>query len=544
VHKVKSVIDKSVLRGDVLGGITAAAVALPLALAFGIASGLGALAGVYGAILVGFFASVFGGTASQISGPTGPMTVVVASVVGYFSGNLTLICTVIILAGLIQIAFGLAGFGRYIKLVPQPVVSGFMSGIGVIVIILQLAALLGYDSPDGSNLAKLIATWSMVQHPNPQALALGAFSFFIVSFMPRRFNRIVPASLLAVILGTVVGVWLFPGAPVIGTLPSGLPELHLPGLQVADVPQLLRFALMLAFLGSIDTLLTSLAADSLTHTHHDSNRELIGQGIGNLAAGFVGATPGAGATMRTFVNIRSGGTTRLSGAAHSITLLLVILVFAPVVSHVPLAVLGGILLRVGIEIIDWRNLRRVMTSPRPGVVIMLTTLLITVFVDLITAVAVGIVMASVLLVAKMADTQMASVKFHFGAGQDLDLDEEEQEILAAMGDRIYLFQMEGPLSFATARDITRTMQQTPSNEVLLIDLSKVPFVDSSAAATLEEATINLLRNGDDIVIFGASEKVMQTLRKADVIKLIGSEHVVDSRVTAMRLARHLLARTA
>jgi SulP family sulfate permease len=531
---------KNSLSGDIYGGITAAAVALPLALAFGVASGLGALAGIYGAIIVGFFASLFGGTNVQISGPTGPMTVVVASIVTQFSSNLLTVFTIVMLAGLFQIGFGLAGLGRFIKLVPQTVVSGFMTGIGVIVIILQLGPLLGFASPAGSNLVKLAALPAMITGLNWQALVLGLFSFVLVSYCPKQINRYFPATLLSVILGTLIGIFLFSNAPTIGDIPSGLPSFYLPSFSIHDLPLIIRFALILAFLGSIDSLLTSLAADSKTGTLHNSNRELVGQGIGNLLAGCFGSTPGAGATMRTFVNIQAGGKSRLSGIIHSVVLLVIALVFSTEASRIPLAVLAGILLRVGINIIDWRNIKRVTSLPRPGVAVMLTTLLLTVLVDLITAVAVGIVMASVLFVSKMASVQMESIKFSFGSGNEIDLNDDERQLMDDMGNKAMLFQVEGPLSFATARDITRMMQQTPRNEVLIIDLSKVPFIDSSAAATLEEMTEKLAANGDHLVIFGASPRVINTLEKTDVYNVLGAENIVASRLEALQIARHLV----
>ena len=532
--------DRQHLSGDLYGGITAAAVALPLALAFGVASGLGALAGIYGAIIVGFFAALLGGTKMQISGPTGPMTVVVAAIVTQFGDNLATVFSIVILAGLLQIGFGLAGLGRYIKLVPQTVVSGFMTGIGLIVIILQIGPLLGFVSPAGSNLVKLAAIPAMLAALNWQALILGIFSFVMVTYLPKSISRYFPSTLLAVIAGTLIGVFVLQNAPTIGAIPSGLPSFYLPGFSLAETPDIIRFALVLAFLGSIDSLLTSLAADSKTHTQHDSNRELLGQGAGNLVAGLFGSVPGAGATMRTFVNIRAGGKTRLSGVTHSLVLLLLTVVFASEASRIPLAVLGGILLRVGIDIIYWRNLRRIIKLPRPGVVVMLTTLLLTVFVDLITAVAVGIVMTSVLFVSKMASIQMESVRFSFGKGAELDLSETEKQLMEDLGEKIVLFQVEGPLSFATARDITRMMEQTPKNDVLLVDLSKVPFIDSSAAASLEEVTENLTMSGDHVVIYGANQRVLDTLKKTDVYKALGNDQIVSGRQEALLVAQKLI----
>ncbi len=523
-------------RGDIFGGLTAAIVALPLALAFGVASGAGALAGLYGAIFVGFFAAVFGGTRHQVSGPTGPMTVVMALIIAQTSGNLALAFAAVILAGGFQILFGVFGIGRYVKLVPQPVVSGFMSGIGVIIIILQLAPALGYDSPSGAIVVKLAALPAMIAKPNLHALILCGICLAIMVATPKRIAAAVPPPLLAILVGTIAGILFLRDAPVIGSIPSGLPELSVPSLKLADVPPLVRFGLILAFLGSIDSLLTSLVADSVTRTHHDSNRELIGQGIGNVVAGAFGGIAGAGATMRTLVNIRAGATSRLAGALHAVVLLLLVLGFGGAASYIPLSVLAGILLKVGFDIIDWRYLKRVHIVPRPGVVIMMTTLLATVFVDLMTAVAVGIVMAALLFVSRMADAQMESAKIAFSPEHATDLSPEEAAILDRAGGRIVLFHVEGPLSFGSARDIARMLQNSPEKDALVVDLSDVPFIDTSASMALEEAIVGMRDLNDTVILAGMRPRVADTLRKTGVLQLLGPNQISSSRLDALKAA--------
>ena len=345
------------LRGDIYGGLTAAVVALPLALAFGVASGAGPLAGLYGAIFVGFFAAVFGGTRSQVSGPTGPMTVIMAALITQFAHEPAMAFTVVMMGGVLQMLFGFAGIGRYIKLVPYPVVSGFMSGIGCIIVVLQFSAVLGYPIPAGSIIVKLAALPAMLAEPKWQAVALGALCLLIMYLTPSRVAKWLPPPLLALMIGTIVGMFFLKLAPTIGEIPSGLPTPSLPTFSLHDFPLMLQSALVLAFLGSVDSLLTSLVADSLTGTHHDSNRELFGQGLGNLVAGAFGAIPGAGATMRTVVNIGAGGRTQVSGALHAIVLLTIVLGVGKAAAHIPLAVLGGILFRIGIDIIDWRYIQ-------------------------------------------------------------------------------------------------------------------------------------------------------------------------------------------
>ena len=525
------------MKSDLFGGTTAAVVALPLALAFGVSSGAGALAGLYGAIAVGFFAALFGGTPSQISGPTGPMTVVMAAVITVVGGNLGTAFLVVSLAGLIQIGFGIARVGRYIKLVPQPVVSGFMSGIGVIVIILQLAPFLGHDSPDGTTLVKLVQFPAMLADPDGEAVILGALSFGLMWLTPRRLALLIPSSLVAIFVGTLVGYFWLSDAPVIGEIPSGLPTLHFPSLELDQVSIVVRYALVLAFLGSIDSLLTSLVADSITRQNHDSNRELIGQGIGNTVAGLLGGIPGAGATMRTLVNIRAGGKTRHSGMIHAIVLLAIVLVFSDLASHIPLAVLAGILLKVGLDIIDWRSLRRLNHTQPAAIIIMLSTLGITVFVDLITAVAVGIIMASLLFVARMADSQVESAKIAFGSDQGIDLNTDESEILDQAQGRIVLFHIEGPLSFGSARDISWLMQQRMEKDALVVDLTDVPFIDSSATAALEEVIERLQECNDAVFLFGVRPRVMAVLGKAGIPALLGKGEICQNRLQALQAAQ-------
>jgi SulP family sulfate permease len=357
------------IKGDIFGGITAGIIALPLALAFGVASGLGAAAGLYGAIIVGLFAAVFGGTPTQISGPTGPMTVIIASVAATHLDNPSIVFDAIVLSGIFQIIFGLTKIGSLINFVPNPVISGFMTGIGCIVIKLQLSAFSG-----------------------TQSIILGALTLLIVFLTPKKIGQVIPLSLLALFICTLAAVFFNFNVPIIGTIPSGLPEIRVAPVEFSALLQVLPLALGLALLGSIDSLLTSLVADKQTNTKHNSNKELIGQGLGNFFAGIFGGLAGAGATMRTVVNIKSGATTRLSGVIHSLVLILILLVFAPAAQAIPLAVLAGILIKVGTDIMDYDFFKNIRSTPKSDIIVMLTVLLITVFGNLIAAVGTGVVL--------------------------------------------------------------------------------------------------------------------------------------------------------
>jgi SulP family sulfate permease len=351
------------LRGDIYGGLTAGVVALPLALAFGEASGAGPIAGLYGAIIVGFFAALFGGTGSQVTGPTGPMVVVFAGVYAALQGEPSLVFAAVVLAGLFQIAFGIFKLGQYVRLVPYPVVSGFMSGIGCIIIALQASRLFGHEPEGSGTIPALAEIPGAVMDPNLVALALGVLTLVIVFKWPAQWGKYVPGPLAALVIGTVLSL-MMPGAPILGDIPTGLPSLIIPAFSADSLLIVLEAAIILALLGSIDSLLTSLVADNMTRTRHKSNQELIGQGIGNTVAGFFGAVPSAGATMRTVVNIRTGGQTKISGMLHSVLLLAVVVALAPLASNIPHTVLAGILVKVGYDIIDVSYMKRAHKGPR------------------------------------------------------------------------------------------------------------------------------------------------------------------------------------
>ena len=527
------------LRGDFYGGITTAVVALPLALAFGVASGVGPLAGMYGAILVGFFAAIFGGTPAQVSGPTGPMTIVMAIIVLKFANNPALAFTVVMLGGVLQILFGALKFGRFINLVPYPVISGFMSGIGSIIIILQLAPLIGHEAVGGP-LQSLIALPGMFSNPDSNTLILGLITLGIVYFIPKKISRYIPGALLALIVGTVLSLLVFKNVSVLGEIPEGLPTPHLPTFSMASFVLIIQYALILAFLGSIDSLLTSLIADSITRTHHDSDKELIGQGIGNVVAGLFGAIPGAGATMRTVVNIRAGGHSPVSGVLHSVVLLLLVLGLGPLAENIPHVVLAGILIKVGVDIIDWNYLKRLRHVPRSGVFIMLTTFGLTVLVDLITAVAVGMIMASLIFVKRMADTQAKSMKLIGADGEWHELNTEESAILERSGGKILLFHIEGPMSFGSAKNIVKLLSTDRDQDVLLLDFSDVTFIDSTAALAVEEIILNAHEDNDQVILCGLREPVEKVLKKIGILKLLPANQIIKTRVESLRFAEQLL----
>ncbi|MEL6551927.1 MAG: SulP family inorganic anion transporter [Cyanobacteria bacterium J06621_11] len=530
------------LRGDIFGGLTAAIVALPLALAFGVSSGAeaGATAGLYGAIAIGFFAALFGGTPSQISGPTGPMTVVMATVftglvAKYPEHGLEMAFTVVILGGLFQIVFGLLRLGEYITLMPYTVISGFMSGIGVIILTLQLAPLMG--QPGSASVVDSINRLPDVMGQlDPYSLGLGVLTLVIVFGMPARLNRILPAPLVALVVGTVASLAIVGHEiPRIGEIPSGLPEFHVPYLSASAVKDMLGYGLVLATLGAIDSLLTSLVADNITRTQHDSDRELIGQGIGNMISGLFGGLPGAGATMRTVINVKSGGQTPISGMVHAALLLAVLLGAGPLTAQIPLAVLAGILIKVGIDIIDWSFIRRAHKVSLKAAGLMYGVLLLTVFVDLITAVAAGAFVANLLTVKKLTDEQKRHVQAIIEP-TDESLSDEEKYLLTAIQGRVLLFRLSGPMSFGAAKTISQRMTIVNRYEVLILDLAEVPRLGVTASLAVE----NMVKEACDrrlmVFIVGAQGKVKERLAALRVFDGLPPENLTSSRLDALRKA--------
>jgi SulP family sulfate permease len=533
-------LDTSNIRGDIYGGITTAVVALPLALAFGVASGVGAIAGLYGAIAVGFFAAVFGGTSSQVSGPTGPMTIVMAAVVAEHANNLPEAFAIVFLGGALQIFFGVIKVGRYVSYTPISVVSGFMSGIGVIIIIIQTLPFFGLSGVSGGPLGVLRAWPGLVPEIDYRAMIIACISLGVVVFWPKKLRAILPPPLAALLIGTFAAYFAFRGIPVIGDVPTGLPELTLPVIGLSNLPSLVQPAIILALLGSIDSLLTSLVADSITRTRHNSDRELIGQGIGNMVAGLIGGLPGAGATMRTVVNVRAGGRTPISGALHAIILLALVLGLAPLAESIPHAVLAGILMKVGWEIIDWGYLKNIRQAPRDNVIVMLATLGLTVFVDLITAVTVGLVLAG-FATARWMETEelkgVTSVAIPEQAEDTNGMSEAERQELKKLHGRAGIVTLRGRFSYASARELVqRAGAATAGHEVIIYDFSEAAHVDTSAALAIDELLEIAQSDTAACFIAGLSGSAESTLRSLGVLAKLPQEHIVPTRLDALKLA--------
>ena len=543
------------LKGDLLGGLTAAVVALPLALAFGNAAlgPGGAIYGLYGAIVTGFLAALLGGTPAQVSGPTGPMSVTVAGVVSSLAAVgvnqdlnageiLPMVMAAVVIGGVCEVLLGVLRLGRFITLVPYSVVSGFMSGIGFIILVLQLGPFVGITTRGG--VVDTLQTLANSPGLNPAALAVGVMTLAVVFLSPLRLRQWIPSPLLALVIVTPLSLLLFNDNRLnalgleplarIGSIPEGGLQLVMPNFS-QHLPELVKAGLVLALLGAIDSLLTSLVADNITQTSHDSNRELIGQGMANTAAGFLSGLPGAGATMRTVINIKSGGSTPLSGMSHSLVLLIVLLGAGPLAAQIPTALLAGILIKVGLDIIDWGFLLRAHRLSGKTAVLMYSVLLMTVFWDLIWGVLVGMFIANLLTVDSITQTQLEGMDADNSpdveAGRHHDLNAEEKALVHRCGNALMLFRLRGPLSFGAAKGISARMGLIQNYKILILDITEVPRIGISASLAIERMVQEAQTSGRTILIAGANSKLQKRLRQFGV-----HGELVASRQEALQIA--------
>ena len=533
--------DFDTLRGDLFGGVTSMVVALPVSLAFGVASGMGAVAGLYGAIAVGFFAAVFGGTRSQISGPTAPMTVVMAVIITSHAENLAEALTVVVLGGLLQVLMGVSGVGRFVTYTPYVVVSGFMSGIGVIVMLIQFLPFFGAPPAPGGALGAALALPDAVANVNADALCIAVVALSVCVFWPRRFARFLPAPLVALAVGSLLGVVWLSDAPVIGKVPTGLPEMQIGLPSPAFLARAVEPALILGLLGSIDSLLTSLVADSLTGTRHNPNRELIGQGIGNMVAGLIGGLPGAGATMGTVTNIRAGGRTRVSGALRALLLLALVLGLGPYVEPIPIAALAGVLMKVGWDIVDWYLLSIAHRIRREHLFVMVMTMCLTVFVDLISAVAIGLIAAGMTHARQLETLELDSVvsvpmldHIFFSEFKDVDM-------VDPFAARVGLVALRGSFTVASSHKLVQMIgADIKDHEVVIFDFSGATYIDDSAAMVIKQLLEVADQERTEYILMGLAGNVAHTLQTLNILRSIPEGRLLQTLDEAREFAKTLL----
>ena len=588
-------LDFSHLKGDFFGGLTAGIVALPLALAFGVSSGLGPSAGLYGAIFVSFFAALFGGTDTQISGPTAPMTavsmVVIGGLIAINDGDvakaLPAILTIFILSGLMQICLGVIGFGKYIKYIPYPVVSGFMTAIGVIIIITQIAPAVGYYPSEDPNfvsnfkpiaeekilsniidedikgssfvLEEITETIKRTQNIPEQDIlkesraiagsessgVVGSLKFLsnslsninllelllalgtiIIIYGFKLITKAIPSTLVALLIMSSIAVGFNLDYRAIETIPSGLPT---PNLSIftefsfTSITPYIFTALTLALLGAIDSLLTSVVADNMTKTKHKPNKELIGQGIGNTIGALFGGIPGAGATIRTVVNINAGGKTRISGMMAGIILLIILLALGPIASMIPAAVLAGILITVGFGVMDYKGLKAIPYMPRAEVSIMIIVLVLSSVWNLVYAVGIGLVIASLMFMKKIGDLTAENSSV-------IPLKEVPWKDEKNVPKNVFIKHVEGPLFFGSTSEFQQLAKQIPNDSsIIIIRLGKMPYIDQSGLYAMEDVLVDLVSNDKKVLIVGLIEQPKYMLERIDIIPdLIPEDQVFEN----------------
>ncbi len=557
IVKVKSMITlkrfkNASLKGDLFGGVTTAIISLPLALAFGVASGAGAEAGMWGAILVGLFAALFGGSTSLISEPTGPMTVIMTAVLTammskYPENGLAMGFTVVMMAGAFQILLGTLKLGKYVTLMPYSVISGFMSGIGVILIILQLAPLLGHQAPAGGVIGTLSNLPSLLMDLHFSELFLGVITLAILFKMPSKWRQYVPAQLVALVTVTLLSIIIFDTDSIrrIGEIPSGLPTIVFPVLSPELLVEMLIDALVLGTLGCIDTLLTAVIADSLTRTEHDSDKELRGQGIANMIAGLFGALPGAGATMGTVVNIQVGARSPIAGIFRALILMAVVFIAGSLTEPIPMAVLAGIAVYVGFNILDWSFIQRAHKLSVSQMAIMYGVMLLTVFVDLIVAVGLGVFISNVMIIERLSRVQANHVKAisDSDSDEDVPLTKKESELLDKANGKLLFFYLSGPMIFSVSKAIARQHRKISEYKAMVLDLSDVAMIDVTVGLAIENAITDALDANCSVFIYSPNLETTDKLKRLNIHDRLGDRAFCDSREIALSQAIDTMAKT-
>lgn len=532
------------VRGDLLAGVTVAVIALPLALAFGVASGLGPEAGMWAAICGGIFVGIFGGSKVGISGPTGPKVVQLAALVEITrlaSGgtpDLSFIFTLVFLSGLVCVALAFCKVGRFIYYVPYSAVSGFMCGIGVIIILLEIPPMLGFATPTSVIDAIKQIPYDFM-HENPQALTVSLATFFTILIWPKISPvKWLPGPLMGLIVGTATANFFQFDIEYIGNMPTGLPPIYLPDLSIVThrFGDLIGPAFALAGLCVFDSLLTCLVADNMTDDRHDSDQEIFGQGIANLACGLFGGVTTATATIRTVASVKSGGQTGLASVTHGVILLALMLGLAPVASYIPMACLAGILLKVGIDIIDYRVLPVLHRMPLADAICFWSVLGLTISVDLLVAMGVGITIAFVRAIHEFGtlyEQKIVNLK-------ELDRNWEGEESMDdSLKERVLKLRLEGPIFFGVSDAMYQVVNQLSDFDYLIIRMMRVPMVDMSGAYLLEDVIEKAQRQGATVLMTGATPEILRKLERLKVIDRLGRENCLETFEEAAALIERL-----
>jgi SulP family sulfate permease len=514
------------LKGDFLSGLTVAIIALPLALAFGVGSGLGPVAGIWAAIVGGIFGGIFGGSKLGVSGPTGPLMVQLGALLITFqtiSGGIDIIAavTIVFLSGVILVGFSMMRVARFIYYTPYSVVAGFMCGIGFIVMLLEFNAFLGVENAHNVKEA-IMGIPAALLNASPAALAVSIPTFLMLYLWPlvaKKYTKLnkIPTTLLALLVGTFIANFFALDIAYIGEIPTGLPQIYIP--EITSFDKYFLPALSLAGLTIFDSLLTCVVSDQMTGSRHSSDRETFGQGVANMAAGLFGALPPATSTMTTVSNIKSGGQTPMAAVFHGVILLAMVLGLGPLAAGIPMACLAAILLKVGINILDYRILPVLHKLPFTDMLVFWSVFVITIWQDLLIAMGVGVALAFFRFVQEISTAYQHKIGY-------IKEEEAQQYSLEKPKGKIKLLKPQGPLFFGAVDSLVRSYQKADKHQVLIIDLSDVSMLDLSGAYGLEDLVTDTESKGIKVMITGASPKVEKVLQSVKVVDHLGEDHFV------------------
>ncbi|UKK68338.1 sulfate permease [Prevotella communis] len=540
--------NKQTFTADLMAGLIVGIVALPLAIAFGIASGVSPEKGIITAIVAGFAISALGGSKVQIGGPTGAFIVIVAGIINQYGIQGLTIAT--LMAGVFLIGFGLLRLGTIIKYIPYPIIVGFTSGIAVTIFTTQVKDLLGMqmDAVPSDFIEKWIAYFQNLTHIDPWSAGVGLVSVAIIASAP-KFSKRIPGSLIAIIVMTVVVLLLkqYAGVTSIETIgdrfniSSQLPDAVVPELSWETIKGLVAPALTIAILGAIESLLSATVADGVIGDHHNSNTELIGQGVANIVSPIFGGIPATGAIARTMTNINNGGRTPIAGIVHAVVLLLIFLFLMPLAQYIPMACLAGVLVVVSYGMSGWRSFTALMHNPKSDITVLLLTFFLTIIFDLTVAIEVGIVCACLLFMKRMSETtDVKAVYDEIDLNEDADMERGNLEHLS-IPKGVEVYEINGPYFFGAGNkfeDLMGGFGDRP--KVRIIRMRKVPFIDSTGLHNLENMCLMSQKEGITVVLSGVNEKVEAVLRRNNFHKLLGQENICNHIDLALARANEIV----
>lgn len=532
-------------KKDLFAGITVGIVAIPLALAFAIASGATPSQGIFTAVIAGFFISFLGGSRYQIGGPTGAFVIIIYGIIAQHGYDGLLIAT--IMAGIILIFLGIARVGSFIKFIPYPVTTGFTAGIGVVIFSSQIKDFLGltYKETSPEFIDKWISIFSNLSTINISSAAIGICTVAIILVI-RKMSTNIPSHVVAIVISTALCFFLGLNAETIGdrfgTINAVFPSFTVPEVTIEKIRALFPAAITIALLAGIESLLSAVVADGMTGSHHKSNTELVGQGVANILSGFFGCIPATGAIARTATNVRAGGVTPLSGMIHAVFLCLFILFFSFLIEIIPMAALAGVLLVVSVDMMGIKNMANLLSSPKSDVVVLLTTFILTIIIDLTAAVQVGVVLAALLFMKRMSDvTSMGKINFDASEKTAHDIADPDATSNKDIPEGVEVYEINGPFFFGVADMLINTLEhigKTP--KVFILRMRNVPAIDATGEHALENFYNTCKKAGTQLVLSGVNPVPYETLKKMHFIEMIGEENVTNHIDKALIRTREIL----